>query len=115
MNDPNSKIFDLAAKVGIGCVLLMAVGVLAMFIVENIFFRNEGFAGFPALQPVFVAIALLFGVCVFALWIEGWMWAITDWKNRSMEMNIVMSLFLLIGPVFAGYILHYFKKHRRRT
>lgn len=115
MNNPNAKIFDLAAKVGIGCVLLMMVGVLTMFIVENIFLRSEGFAGFPELQPVFVFVVLLLGVCVFTLWIEGWMWAITDWKNRSMEMNIAMILFLLIGPVFAGYILHYFKKHRQRT
>ncbi len=112
MSKHNTKMFDLAAKLGIGCVLIMVMGALLAFLVELSFFREEGFAGFPALQPVFLAVALLFGVCVLVLWIEGWMWLITDWKHRPMGMNMAMSLFLVVGPVFAGYILHYWKKCR---
>jgi len=112
MNTRIAKIFDLAALCGLICIGFLFFGIVLTNIMEYLLFgfNNPDFKGFYSIQPLFLIVSLLFGVCVILLWVEAFLWIIYNWKNRSPEVNAALILFMMIGPVFAGYIIHYYKK-----
>lgn len=94
MNILNSKVVNVAARVGISCFLLMMFGALSMFLVKSLLGNDGEFAGFGSLQSIFVALSLIFMLSVFVLWVEGWIWTTTGWTCRALEANTAIILFL---------------------
>lgn len=109
-----TKVFDLAAISGLICVGLLFFGLILMNAIEfTLFgFNNPEFQGFSIVRPLFLIISLLFGACVFLLWVEACLWIKHDLNNRSLEINAALILFVLIAPIFAAFILHYYIKKK---
>lgn len=62
--------------------------------------------------PLVVSLVLVFTLGVIALWIEAWIWTVSGWNKRSTALNLALILFVLIGPVFAAYGIHFFARNR---
>lgn len=114
MNTRITKVFDLAAISGLVCIGLLVFGLILMNLIEiTLFgFNNPDFKGFYIVRPLFLTISLLFGACVFLLWVEACLWIKCNLNNRSLEINAALVLFMLIAPIFAGYIIHYYSRKK---
>jgi hypothetical protein len=106
------NIFDWAALLGLICFTSIFVGFILMVVVLRLIYGSNSFhlEDFHNLQKCFVCIGLLFGMCLLALWMEGWMWVLRTWKDRSVELNVALVIVLVMASGFAGYIFHYYAK-----
>jgi hypothetical protein len=99
------NIFDwafLVSLIAFLILLLIAVGLLIAEYALNI-------EGPSPLAPLIAGIVLIMATCILILWIEAWVWLLEDWKGRGIEMNLALIAFIIIGPVFAAYIIHFLR------
>jgi hypothetical protein len=88
--------------------LLIAFG----FIVAEYAF-NINMEGPTPLVPLIAGIVAIIAICILMLWIEAWVWLFENWKGRETELNLALIAFLIIGPVFAAYIMHFLRAKKQ--
>jgi magnesium-transporting ATPase (P-type) len=104
--NPKRDIFDWAYLTGLGCFFLVILTVVVIAMLDGLLGLEN-----PVIANVVAMVIVLTGlVCVVLLWIEGVGWLFSEWKNRSIEANLGILAFLVIGPVFAAFVLHFLKK-----
>ena len=66
-------------------------------------------------DPIWVSwiawmLVTVFGVSVLVLWIGGWIYVISNWPKRTPLLNVFCIVFLLLGPVFAGFTFRFLQR-----
>lgn len=107
---PTRNIFDWASLLSLLSVVILIILGVVLLILES-----TGFSDFAAPTPLVVLLVFIFTVGVIMLWVEAWIWISRGWKRRSLELNLGLILFMLIGPVFAAYGIHFFSKSRGKS
>jgi hypothetical protein len=103
------NVFDWASLLSLSAVaalILLGIGFLAL--------ESSGVGNISPPIPLVELLVLTFTLGVIMLWIEAWIWIARGWRTRSVELNLGLIIFMLIGPVFAAYGIHFFSKRRDR-
>ncbi|MBN8709818.1 MAG: hypothetical protein BGO12_11305 [Verrucomicrobia bacterium 61-8] len=101
------NVFDWASLLSLSSVLALILLGIGLLVLESI-----GSDYFSVLVPVAALLVLVFVLGVMLLWIEAWIWIVSGWAKRSTELNLGLILSMLIGPVFAAYGIHFFRRRR---
>lgn len=100
-------VFDWASLLSLLAVvvlILLGIGLLAL--------ESSGVGNVSPPTPLVAVLVITFALGVLLLWIEAWIWIVRGWRMRSTELNLGLIIFMLIGPVFAAFGIHFFSKRR---
>ena len=104
------NIFDWACLVSLIAFLILLLTAVGLLVAEYAF----GMRGPTPLAPLITSVVAVMAACIFILWIESWIWLFQNWKERTVEINLALVAFIIIGPVFAAYIVHFMRARKLR-
>ncbi len=103
------NVYDWACLVSLIAFLILLLIAVGLVVAEYAF----GMEGATPLAPLITGIVAIIAACILMLWIEAWVWLFENWKGRGVEMNLAFIAFIIIGPVFAAYSMHFLRARKR--
>ena len=73
---------------------------------------RDVFNGFSQRAPFLVELALsscgfVFLITAGVIWVRAWYKIVKNWSNRSLEQNLLMCVFMVLGNILGGYFVLY--------